>query len=219
MTNQDILFASLVGSKVLKVVPALQQVNNEMMKHVLPPIPFLPIKNIENVKEIQNTISYDVWKADAPKTEESQFFPLKFSIDGQNWFLLPFEPLININGKNILVRRNVAKWNAEFSKNLKGSIKERWSQDDYEITITGALYGAELLGKPEDCFPVRDFEKLKEFMTHSKEVYVSCFPLEKLGINKIAIEDFSWPFTKGENVQAYSIKAYSDDSYNLLLEV
>lgn len=219
MTNQDLLFASLVGSKVLTIVPALQKVNTEMMKHVLPPIPFLPIKNIENVKEIPNTISYDVWKADAPKTEESQFFPLKFSVDGQTWFLLPFEPLININGKNILIRRNVAKWNAEFSKNLKGSIKERWSQDDYEITITGALYGTELIGKPEDCFPVRDFEKLKEFMTHSKEIYVSCFPLEKLGINKIAIEDFSWPFTKGENVQAYSIKAYSDDSYNLLLEV
>ena len=219
MTNQDILFASLVGSKVLKVVPALREVNNEMMKRVLPPIPFLPIQNTENVKQIENTISYDVWKADTPLVEEKQFFPLSFSIDGDTWFLLPYEPNVSVNGKNTLIRRNVAKWNAEHSKNLKGSIKERWSQDDYEIMITGALYGSELLGKPEDCFPVRDFEKLKEYLTHSKEVYVSCFPLEKLGINKIAIEDFSFPFTKGENVQAYSIKAYSDDSYNLLLEL
>jgi hypothetical protein len=227
MDNTDILFASLVGSKIVEMVPRLTTVQNELMKHVLTPLPFLPFKNKEGFTEVTyNNLEYmnlegDIsWKADAPLSKEQQFFPLSLSINkGETFFRLPYEPLISISGKNVIAKRKVAKWNAENSKQLTGTIKERWSQDDYEITITGVLMGSLLRGNMEDCFPRADFEKLKKVLTHSKEIKVNCPPLELLGINSIAIDDFSFPFTKGENVQAYEIKACSDFSYNLLMKI
>jgi hypothetical protein len=221
MGNTDILFASLVGSKIVEMVPRLTAVQNELMKHVLPPLPFLPFRNSEGIAVVEKTNEEQfTWEADKPLSEEQQFFPLSMSIDqGKTYFRLPYEPLISITGKNVIAKRRVAKWNAENSKQLTGSIKERWSQDDYEITITGVLMGALLKGNFEDCYPRADFEKLKKVLTNSKEIWINCPPLELLGINKIAIEDFSYPFTKGENVQAYEIKACSDYSYNLLMEI
>lgn len=221
MNNNDILFASLVGSKIVEMVPRLTAVQNELMKHVLPPLPFLPFRNSEGIAVIEKTNDEQfTWEADRPVSEEQQFFPLSMSIDkGKTYFRLPYEPLISISGKNVIAKRRVAKWNAENSKQLTGTIKERWSQDDYEITITGVLMGALLKGNFEDCYPRADFEKLKKALTNSKEIWINCPPLELLGINKIAVDDFSYPFTKGENVQAYEIKACSDYSYNLLMEI
>jgi hypothetical protein len=227
MDNTDILFASLVGSKIVEMVPRLTAVQNELMKHVLPPLPFLPFRNKEEIAKITyNNLEYmnlegDMsWKSDKPMSKDQQFFPLSLSIDEEKtFFRLPYEPLISISGKNVIAKRRVSKWNAENSKQLTGTIKERWSQDDYEITITGVLMGSLLTGNVEDCFPIADFKKLKEVLTHAKQIKVNCAPLELLGINDIVIDDFSFPFTKGENVQAYEIKACSDFSYNLLMKV
>lgn len=221
MDNTDILFASLVGSKVIKMIPRLEAVQNELMKHVLPPIPFLPFKNENGVDAIKvSALESTTWQADFPLDESQQFFPLSLSIDkGKNWFRLPYEPLISISGKNVIAKRRVAKWNSENSNQLTGTIKERWSQDDYEITITGALMGSILRGNFEDCFPRVDFEKLKKVLTHANHIKVACPPLELLGINSIVVDDFSFPFTKGENVQAYEIKVCSDFSYNLLMDI
>ncbi len=72
--------------------------------------------------------------------------PLKIKrreTDGDYW-LLPCEPFITVDGKNIIVKRNVAK-----AKNM-GSIKERWSQDDYSITVR--LY---FLQKINEGTPIR----------------------------------------------------------------
>ena len=221
MDNNDILFASLVGSKIVEMVPRLTAVQNELMKHVLPPLPFLPFRNSEGIAVVEKTNDEQfTWEADKPLSEEQQFFPLSMSIDqGKTYFRLPYEPLISINGKNVIAKRRVAKWNSENSNQLTGSIKERWSQDDYDITITGVLMGALLKGNFEDCYPRADFEKLKKVLTNSKEIWINCPPLELLGINKIVVDDFSYPFTKGENVQAYEIKSCSDYSYNLLMEI
>jgi hypothetical protein len=220
MNNTDILFASLVGSKIVEMVPRLTSVQNELMKHVLPPLPFLPFRNEEGVIAVSADEYTNLWNADTPLSEEQQFFPLSLSIDqGKTYFRLPYEPLISISGKNVIAKRRVAKWNAANSKQLTGTIKERWSQDDYDITITGVLIGSLLRGNVEDCFPRADFEKLKKVLTYAKEIKVNCAPLELLGINSIVIDDFSLPFTKGENVQAYEIKASSDFSYNLLMQI
>lgn len=224
MGNQDILFASLVGSKVVKMIPRLEAVQNELMKHVLPPIPFLPFRNDEGVIDVSAEEYLNLWEADKPLSDEQQFFPLSLSIDeGVTWFRLPYEPLISISGKNVIAKRRVAKFEAESATDIKntgisGTIKERWCQDDYEITITGVLMGSLLRGNYEDCFPRADFEKLKRILTHSQHIKVACAPFELLGINSIVIDDFSFPFTKGENVQAYEIKACSDSSYNLLIK-
>jgi len=222
-SNTDILFASLVGSKVS--IPRFNIVQNELTKHVLPPIPFLPFKNesriakaddgnIHNDFKSRHDGSVSLWEADAPLPAEQQFFPFSFVGEDGVPYLLPYEPMISISGGNTIVRRNVAK-----ARGLVGSIKERWNQKDYEITITGVLIGSLLTGSVDECYPIKDFKKLKDFMTTPKDLQVFCEPLQLLGINRIVIEDFTFPFTKGENVQAYEIKAYSDFAYNLLIDI
>ncbi len=212
------LFASLVGSKIVEQIPRLEAVQNELAKHVIPPIPFLPFKRKTFAKDradYEVTLHDELWNADLSTPEEQQFFPLQLSVDdGKNWFLLPYEPLISINGKNIIKRRYVSK-----SKNITGSVKERWASDDYNITITGVLLGSKEVGTVAECFPRDDFEKLKQYLTTPKSILVKCEILQLSGINSIVIEDFSWPFSKGENVQAYEIKAYSDSPTKLLLDI
>lgn len=223
MNNEEILFASLVGSKLVKTAGRLSVVENELGKHVLPGLP-ISVKTSPtsvNSSAIGSSFS-NLWKQDVPLSEEQQFFPLSFSLteNGDRW-LFPYEPMISISGKNNIVKRNVAKWkpnDTNTKDNFFGTIKERWSMGDYEITITGVLLGAFLKGEMEDCFPIDDFLKLKNFLTHTKEIYVWCEPFNLLGINKVVIEDFSFPFTKGENVQAYEIRCTSDSSYKLLIE-
>ena len=50
MDNNDILFASLVGSKIVEMVPRLTQVQNELMKHVLPPSVYVASHPIQQDK-------------------------------------------------------------------------------------------------------------------------------------------------------------------------
>lgn len=220
LSNRDILFASLVGSEVVKLVPRFTALENELAKHVLPTVPFLPIRNQLGIDTGNpSEIIGDIWQADRPQAKEEQFFPLSLSIDeGDTFFLLPYEPMITITSKNNVIKRNVAKQDPDKNNTFQGTIKERWSRDDYQIQITGYLMGAMLKGSVKDCFPIDDFKKLVEVLTSASSVQVTCPPLEQLGINYIVIEDFSLPFTKGENVQAYNIKAVSDFSYQLLIE-
>lgn len=219
--NREILFASLVGSRVMEQVPRFSAVQNELMKHVLPVRPFLPFGDVDgpNVAKVQGDVNARVWEADPRLGEDEQFFPFIFEGENGERFMLPYEPFVSISGKNNIVRRNVAKMQTQNGRVLGGSIKERWSQGDYEITITGALYGSIMTGSVEDCFPRADFEKLRDYMTVPKSLKVYCEPLQLLGINQLVIEDFSFPFSKGENVQAYEIKAYSDFPYKLLLDI
>lgn len=215
LTNQNILLASLLGSKIAKKLPRFEAVQNELAKHVTPPIPFLPLQKqikAEPPEEYEWDANYRVMFTHIP--EDQQFFPVKFKkITGNQWYLLPYEPMITISGKNNIVKRDVAK-----KKNLKGSVKERWSQDDYQITITGALYGAIETGSVEECYPKEQFEKLHEFVTDPQGIAIDCYPLKLLGIQHIVVEEFTFPFTKGENVQAYEIKAFSNDTYELLIK-
>ena len=210
----DLLYLSLLGSKVAEKIPRFTAVQNELMKRVLPAIPFLPFKNQEGIRRVEGNLNADVSRADVPKGKDQQFFPFTFvGSDGQP-YLLPYEPIVNISGKNTIIRRNVAK-----ADGLTGTIKERWNQDDYEITITGVLVGSIETGSVEECYPREDFERLRDFMTAPRDLQVFCEPLQLLGITNIVIEEFTFPFTKGENVQAYEIKAYSDFAYNLLLDI
>ncbi|MDB4157974.1 DUF6046 domain-containing protein [bacterium] len=226
LNQTDILFASLVGSKVTEAIPRFEAIQNELAKHVLPPIPFLPLRNKEKIEQSEGGYDGDLWTADAPTPKDQQFFPLTLIVEvetngstKQQRFLLPYEPMINISGKNTIIRRNVAKMKQNNGVSIGGSIKERWTQEDYEITITGALIGSILKGSTEDCYPKDDFQSLLIYLTAAKRIAVECEALQLLGINHIVIEDFSFPFTKGENVQAYEIKAYSDFDYKLLLDI
>lgn len=215
--EKSILFASLLGSKVAQQIPRFETVQNEIGKRVLPPISFLPFKNNPvKINEPEGNFNPgELWMADAPKSESEQFFPFTF-IDGKNRYTLPYEPMISISSANNIVERTVAK--AGNDAQYEGTVKERWSRGDWEIKITGVLIGSILTGDVSQCFPKSDFEKLRDILQRRKNWKINCSPLELLGINSIVIYDMNFPFTKGENVQAYEITAKSDFDYNLLLE-
>lgn len=132
--------------------------------------------------------------------------PLRFQLEesGAKEWLFPIEPMISINGQNILVRRHVSKGT------IKGSIKERWTQDDYTVRIEGILMSRD--GK----YPDEDVATLKNFC-EAGHVKALCPLLEIFGISQLAIESWDIPFTTGLTNQNYTITAYSDDIYKLLL--
>ena len=132
--------------------------------------------------------------------------PLRFQLEesGAKEWLFPVEPMISLNGQNILVRRHVNKGT------IKGSIKERWTQDDYTVRIEGILMSRD--GK----YPDEDVATLKNFC-EAGHVKALCPLLEIFGISQLAIESWDIPFTTGLTNQNYTITAYSDDIYKLLL--
>ncbi len=135
--------------------------------------------------------------------------PLSFDIDGMEW-RLPVDPLISVNGKNVIKRRYVSKAGKD---GRRGSVKEYWSQDDYDITIAGVLIAE------DNASLIEMLNNLQKVCQKAEAVSVYCEFLNNantFGIQKIAIESYDFPFTKGMENQSFTIKAYSDDSYELL---
>lgn len=126
----------------------------------------------------------------------------------KEWFILPLEPLVSISGKNTIIRRKVAK------SKLNGTIKERWSQDDYEIMIQGVVSGSD-----ESKYPENYLRKLVELFDERQAVEVEQGILQVFGIHYLAIESANFPHTKGLNNQNYEIKAYSDNPVELLISI
>ena len=129
---------------------------------------------------------------------------LRLDVEGAEEWLLPEEPMISITGQNIITRRHVSKGR------LRGSIKERWTQDDYTVKVEGLLLGR------DGRYPKNDVERLRQYCEAGK-VKVLCPLLEIFGITQIAIESWDIPFTSGTTNQNYEITAYSDDIYKLLI--
>ncbi|TDE01523.1 DUF6046 domain-containing protein [Flavobacterium sandaracinum] len=214
MNNNDFLFASLMGGKAVATLESNKVFDNQFTKQVLPPIPFLPFQNVTGITAVSSPVIANHWSANQPLDQKQQYFPLLFSFseNGARW-LFPFEPLISVSGGNAIIKRKVAK------RVTGGTIKERWAQNDYEITITGVLFGAIERGNYEDTYPRVLMRELFDFLKKAGFIYVFSDLLNTLGILNIVIEDYNFPFTKGENVQAFEIKASSDMGYKLLTEL
>ena len=131
-------------------------------------------------------------------------FPLYFAVEGGPWWMLPYEPQVTIQGSIVLVKKQVQKGA------VRGTIKERWAQGDFSITINGILIGE------EGQYPEDDVKKLRSFCEAGK-VLVKSPQMEIFSINQIVVEDWNIPFTAGQANQAYTINAVSDDIYKLLL--
>jgi hypothetical protein len=144
-----------------------------------------------NALGIQMTMPLQVKRIDEP--------------DSAYW-TLPIEPMISIHGHNVIVKRDVSKGKK------RGSIKERWTQGDYEINIEGLLMNLTASNK----YPEADIRKLRGYC-ESASLSVLCPLFEIYSISRIVIDDFDFPFTSGPANQAYKIKGYSDDVYKLLL--
>ncbi len=129
---------------------------------------------------------------------------LRLEEDGAEDWLLPMEPMISLQGQNIIRRRQVNKGK------IRGSIKERWAQDDYTITIEGILMSQ------DGAYPKDDVAKLRRYCEAAK-LTALCPLLEVFGISHIVIESWDIPFTIGSGNQNYTLKGYSDDIYKLLL--
>ena len=131
------------------------------------------------------------------------YFPLYFALEGEPWWLLPYEPQVTIRGTNVLVKKQVSKGE------VRGTIKERWAQGDFSIEISGIFMG-------EGKYPSDDVKKLRSYCEAGK-VLVKSSQMELFSITQIVVEDWSIPFTSGQANQAYTISAVSDDIYKLLL--
>ena len=131
-------------------------------------------------------------------------FPLSLALDGESWWLLPFEPQVTIQGTNVLVKKQVSKGA------VRGTIKERWAQGDFRISISGILMGE------DGRYPSEDVKRLRSFCEAGK-ILVKSPQMELFSINQIVVEDWAMPFTAGQANQAYTINAVSDDIYKLLL--
>lgn len=134
--------------------------------------------------------------------------PLTLRREDGTAYAFPIDPIINVSSKNIIVRRYVAKGA------LKGSVKESFSQDDYEITVSGILMGdtaEELNGM---------VAALRELCEAQETLGVECDMLvDGYGITKVVVESYQFPHTKGLENQNYTLKLYSDSSVNILEEV
>lgn len=124
-------------------------------------------------------------------------------------FKFPLDPVVSISGKNIITRRYVNK------SSRPGSVKEQWSQDDWDITISGVLTSDQ-----DDDYTVEEFlQSLKKYCDAKESVAIVCGYLNEVyNINYITIESYDFPFTKGIQNQSFTLKCYSDESYNLLIE-
>ena len=131
-------------------------------------------------------------------------FPLYLKVEGGEWWMLPYEPQITLQGSNIIVKKQVSKGS------VRGTIKERWSQGDYQVNISGILIGT------GDVYPDADVKRLRAFCEAGR-VLVKSPLLELFSISQVVIESWNMPFTSGPANQAYTIAALSDDIYKLLL--
>lgn len=186
--------------------PAKVHINKALGRFgAIPPYIILPKKDIITTVYDANEIMEDY---SAVGVIHSQM-PLRVKRSGdKEWFTFPIEPLVTISGKNIITRRTVAK-----SKE-KGTIKERWSQDDYDVTIQGVMTDAE-----QEKYPKGYIKKLLALFNERQAVEVEQEILLIFGIKCLAIENASFPHTKGLNNQNFEIKAYSDSPAELLISI
>lgn len=182
---------------------------------VLPPLPPFPKGNDVRVTTAGG-LTVDVRSGMPDKTEVTQFgtpqvMPLKIKLSeskDEDYWLLPVECLISVNGKNNVVKRQVAKGSG------RGTIKEYWSQDDYQIQIQGTFTRQDTTEYPE-----ADLKKLRTIVEARSPIDVLSPIFEVFDINRIVIENCSFPHTKGEENQNWVISAVSDDDWNLLLNI
>lgn len=123
-------------------------------------------------------------------------------------YVFRLDPIVAVSGKNIITRRYVAKGS------VQGTVKESFSQDDYEVTISGVLIGENAEELREQVQALREVLESGESLAVVNEML-----LDGYGITRLVVESFFFPHTKGLENQAYSIKCYSDSSVNILEEI
>lgn len=213
LNDKDILLASMLGNKVMEQLPRFELVQNEIAKRPLPRINVFPLR--QNELSIQSAIdnpqsAIENW---THKALSFSFLPLTLTASDTN-FTFTIEPLISLKLKNEIIKRTPAK-----AKDFIGTIKEYWSQSDYEILITGFLFGINERGDFQETYPMDQVKSLVKIAQSKDGVGVQNELLNALDITRLVIEDIDFPFTVGENVQAFEMTCLSDFTETILLEL
>lgn len=132
--------------------------------------------------------------------------PLDMGINENEMWSLPLEPMVSITGGNRIIRRYPNR------STTGGSYKERWSSDDFSISIKGAF--VDFQGQQ---YPEEEVQQLKEICTHKGNILLQNTLFRILGIERMVIQKFDIPFTPGIAAQGFSISGYSDELFDALL--
>lgn len=138
--------------------------------------------------------------------------PLSIRLSGESeWWRLPLEPVVAVSGRNVIAKRQILKGGG--SSERRGTVKELWSQDDYEVHISGLLMGG------GDALPENDLRRLRRYCEAREALCVQSPLLALFGIDRLAIEEYEFPATHGLENQMYNLRAVSDsyDAEKLLL--
>ncbi len=119
---------------------------------------------------------------------------------------LPNEPLVSVRGGKKVIRTPI--------DGRKGTFKEEYSLQDYEVTIAGIAIDEE----NPDQYPFDQVRAIREVCERPGSVEVVCDLLTLFGIDRLAIEPFEFPADVGMGAsQRYFIRAYSDNEFELEL--
>ncbi len=173
--------------------------------------PIIPFKHVVTVSEDTDVSTIGLQQGLADLTEANYISPVTLWTDKQTketGMKLPLDPIMSISGKNLIIRRHVNK------SSKRGSIKERWSQEDYDITIAGVLVAESNDALKDYISQLRSIcEDGKTGLNILNPVLNNCFD-----VWRIAVESFDFPFTAGACNQTFTLKGFSDDLYQLLIE-
>lgn len=148
--------------------------------------------------------------------------PVKLGLrrDGSDLWTLPLEPLVSVKGSKTIVRRNIAKHptgsntatlTMQATLNVPfGTVKELWSQDDYEIEVSGLLQSSEL-----EQFPAADLGRLQGLLKAGQSLVFRSVLTDLLGLDRLAVMSWDFPATAGVENQEYRFTGYSDYDFEL----
>ncbi len=115
--------------------------------------------------------------------------PLKLGVPQKETWELPTEPMVSLKGGHLIIR-------CYPNRSTKGgSIKERWSSDDYGISIKGVL-----INFKEEKYHEDQIKRLREVCEHKGSIKVENTMFRLFGIERIVITGYDIPFTKGLSI-------------------
>ncbi len=137
--------------------------------------------------------------------------PLSLRVKNQGEFRrLPLDPVIGISLRNSIVTRNVLKAPVD-RRERRGSVKELWTTDDYQVTIAGVIIDSRTVDAEQWLRFLRQIGESRSVIEVENPV------LTVFNIRQIAIQSIDFPFTKGLENHMYTINALSDDDFDLLI--
>lgn len=151
--------------------------------------------------------------------EGSEFMNMRNTIksnmpDGRQVFMpvqigtlvLPNEPTLDIRADKRILRTTITG-----NTTRRGTVKELIYTGDYEIFIRGIAINYET----SRVYPEDIVKAINDLFLENTTQTIQCALTEILGVQEIVIEDIRFPNTPGQHAQAYEIRCYSDEPFEL----